>query len=123
MSIGNAGKRAQAIGQNQKSRYQVNYEATERAPLLPPRSRSEKSVQRNLESEPNTIVDPPPLSQNKLQREADVDASAEAESVSEDTDNKTETPQIDAKIVADKVFKMMKRDMRIARERRGKSRF
>lgn len=120
MSIGNTGKRAQMLGKKQKSRYQVNYQIPAQTPLLSPRQRVEATAQRTPEPPANIIVDPPVL-EHTLQREAEVE---EVSSPVENSENQeSTTPEISPKTVADKVFTMLKWDMRLDRERRGKSRF
>ena len=120
MSIGSTGKRAQQIGQAQKSRYQVNYQTPASTPLLPPRRR-ESAHGLSAETEANMIVDPP-AQEPIVQREVEV-GEVSSEPAETNNEQASAAPEISPKVVADKVFEMLKRDMRLERERRGKSRF
>lgn len=122
MSIGNIGKRAQQNGQSQKSRYQVNYQTPANTPLLPPRRPESANHQtEDAEIEPNIIIDPP-AAEASLQREVEI-GEVSSEAGQTNNEQASSAPEISPKVVADKVFEMLKRDMRLERERRGKSRF
>ncbi len=120
MSIGNTGKRAQQIGQQQKSRYQVNYQSSAETPLLPPRRSTNTNAQRQVEAENNVIVDPP-APEPSIQRDVEVD-EVSTQTATEETAGQGETPQISPEAVAKEVYAMLKRDIRLERQRRGKSR-
>lgn len=118
MIIGNIGKRAQKIGQQQKSRYQVNYQSSAETPLLPPRRST--NTQRQVEPGSKIIVDPP-APEPSVQRDVEI-AEVSNQTETEEMSGQGETPKISPEAVAKEVYAMLKRDMRLERERRGKSR-
>lgn len=112
MSIGQTGKRAQQMGQQRLQRHQIKAGEVDQTPLLPPEQRgptpSEPVVARR--------IDP------VIQRE-EVDAPA-ATNPSAARQTTTSAPQgggeTSAQELAEKVYELMKKDLRIQRERFGR---
>jgi hypothetical protein len=118
MSIGRAGKRAERLGQQRQRRHAVTYSASEAAPpeLKPPVRR--KPVAR----QPVTGPEPLPTAEARPVQRADTSPPAET-LVGGDTGPAEQAPtgnrQVSPTAVAEKVYAMFQRDMKLERERFG----
>ena len=139
MSIGQAGKKAKAMGQQHVQRYQVAYSEADTTPLhgpaAPSADASNRSIQRTADHSATTRshnqqpIKPANPSVNRpsnsapatIQRDENTAVDSTAERQTSDN-NSSEGHSISPKDVADEVYKMLTRDLRIERERRGRRR-
>ena len=114
MSIGKTGKRAQQMGQQRIQRHQIQAGESDRSPLHPPKRQS------MMPTEPvvNRRTEPRPV----IQRAEDDAPAATNPSAAQPTTESVpqDSGQADAEVLAEKVYELMKKDLRIQRERFGR---
>lgn len=127
MGIGQAGKRAKQEAKSHQVRYQISYgDSTHTPPLVGRVQRTADTTQLSANTdEPFIITDPDPA---VIQRAIDDILRATEDAIRIEPDNNDSgtdletnaSASVDAEAVAELVYKMMLRDMKIERERSGK---
>lgn len=136
MGIGQAGKRAQALGKAQQQRYRLDYQPADETPLVMP-ARPESGAEDTPPAETQQTVPPAPRPAT-IQRSPATSQAASSQTTApaasgaivqrvEDApapETTEESPaggdDIKPEDVAEEVYKRLARDLRIERERRGR---